>query len=259
MAIRLKTAGEIEKMRRAGRVVRSVLDRVAQMALPGAATRDFEAEARRLTQAAGAEALFLNVPSRSGAGPYPAYLCVSVNEELVHGIPGERVIRDGDIVSVDFGVRLEGWCADAAETFLVGQVSPEVRRLVEVTRNVLAKACSMCRPCQKWSRVARQMQAYVEGEGFSVVRKFVGHGIGETMWEPPQVPNFVSPELEARDILLREGLVLAVEPMVNMGSPEVEEGPDGWTVLTRDRLPAAHFEHTLAVRPGGCEILTDGR
>ena len=259
MAIRLKTADEIEKMRRAGRVVRSVLDRIGEMAVPGAATRDFEAEARRMTQAAGAEPLFLNVPSRSGAGPYPAYLCVSVNEELVHGIPGDRVIRNGDIVSVDFGVRLDGWCADAAETFLVGQVPPETRRLVEVTRNVLAKAIGMCRPGQKWSRVARQMQAYVEGAGFSVVRKFVGHGIGQTMWEPPQVPNFVSPELEHRDILLRDGLVLAVEPMVNMGAADVEQGPDGWTVLTRDRLPAAHFEHTLAIRAGSCEVLTDGR
>ena len=259
MAIRLKNAGEIEKMRLAGRVVRGVLDRVGQMAVPGAATRDFESEARRLTQAAGAEALFLNVPSRSGAGPYPAYLCVSVNEELVHGIPGQRVIRDGDIVSVDFGVRLNGWCADAAETFLVGHVGPETRRMVEVTRNSLAKAIGMCRPGQRWSRVARVMQDYVEAEGYSVVRKFVGHGIGQTMWEPPQVPNFVSPELEARDILLREGMVLAVEPMVNMGSLAVEYAPDGWTVLTRDRLPAAHFEHTLAVRPGGCEVLTDGR
>jgi len=259
VAIRLKTADEIDKIRRAGRVVRSVLDRVGMMAVPGATTREFETEARRLTREAGAEPLFLNVPSRGSAGPYPAYLCVSVNEELVHGIPGPRVIRDGDIVSVDFGVRLDGWCADAAETFLVGQVRPDVRHLVEVTRNVLAKAIGMCRPCQKWSRIARSMQAYVEGEGLSVVRKFVGHGIGEEMWERPQVPNFVSPELEARDIVLREGLVLAVEPMVNMGSAEVDEGPDGWTVLTRDRLPAAHFEHTLAIRASGCDILTDGR
>ena len=259
MAIRLKTAGEIERIRRAGRVVRGVLDRVGQLALPGARTQDFELEARRLTQAAGAEALFLNVPSRSGAGPYPAFLCVSVNEELVHGIPGLRVIRDGDIVSVDFGVRLDGWCADAAETFLVGAVAPDVRRLADVTRSALAMARRMVRPGQRWSHVARAMQTYIEGEGFSVVREFVGHGIGRDMWEDPKVPNFVSPELEARDVVLADGMVLAVEPMVNQGLAAVETAADGWTVLTRDRLPAAHFEHTVAVRSGGCEVLTDGR
>jgi len=259
VAIRLKIAPEIEKMRLAGRVVRRVLDRIGQMALPGATTQDFEDEARRLTDESGAESLFLGVPGRGKAGPFPAYLCVSVNEELVHGIPRKRALRDGDIVSVDFGVRLDGWCADAAETFLVGSVRPDVRHLVDVTRGALALACRLVRPGGKWSHVARAMQTYIEGEGFSVVRDFVGHGIGTDMWEDPKVPNFVSPELELHDIALREGLVLAVEPMVNMGAPTVEHAADGWTVLTKDRLPAAHFEQTLVVRGGGCEILTDGK
>jgi methionyl aminopeptidase len=259
VAIRLKTAQEIEKMRAAGRVVRSVLDRVGQMAVAGVTTQDFEDEARRMTKASGAESLFLGVPGRGRAGPFPAYLCVSVNEELVHGIPSRRKICDGDIVSVDFGVRLDGWCGDAAETFLVGAVREDVRHLVDVTRNALAMAIQMVRPGEKWSNVARAMQQYVEGETLSVVRDFVGHGIGEEMWEDPKVPNFVSSDLEMHDIPLREGLVLAVEPMVNMGSPGVVYGPDGWTVLTRDRLPAAHFEHTLAVRSGGCDVLTNGR
>jgi methionyl aminopeptidase len=229
------------------------------MVAPGLTTRDMEDEARRLTDASGAESLFLGVPGRGKAGPFPAYLCVSVNEELVHGIPSRRALRDGDIVSVDFGVRLDGWCGDAAETFLVGTVAPDVKRMVDVTRNVLEMAIRMARPGQRWSHVARAMQTYVEGEGFSVVRDFVGHGIGRDMWEDPKVPNFVSPELEARDIMLAEGMVLAVEPMVNQGRPAVDTAQDGWTVLTRDRRPAAHFEHTLAIRAGGCEILTDGK
>jgi methionyl aminopeptidase len=259
VAIRLKTAQEIERMRLAGRVVRGVLERVRSMIAPGLTTQAMEDEARRLTDASGAESLFLGVPGRGTAGPFPAYLCVSVNEELVHGIPSRREVREGDVVSVDFGARLNGWCADAAETFLVGEVAPDVRRLVDVTRNTLAMACRMVRPGQRWSHVARAMQSYIEGEGFSVVREFVGHGIGRDMWEDPKVPNFVSPELEARDIVLAEGMVLAVEPMVNQGASAVETAPDGWTVLTKDRRPAAHFEHTLAVCPGGCEILTDGK
>jgi len=174
----------------------------------------------------------------------------------VHGIPSRREIRPGDIVSVDFGVKLDGWCGDAAETFIVGQPPERVRRLVDVTRNALELAVRMCRVNEMWSRVAQAMQDYVEGEGFSVVREFVGHGIGSEMHEDPKVPNFVSPELKARDIPLREGTVLAVEPMVNMGSPAVRYGPDGWTVVTVDGRPSAHFEHTLAVTARGADVLT---
>ena len=259
MAIRLKTAQEIERMRRAGRVVRGVLERIRDILVPGVTTQALEDEARRLTDAGGAQALFLGVPGRGRAGPFPACLCVSVNEELVHGIPSRREVREGDVVSVDFGVRLDGWCADAAETFPVGAVAAEVQHLVAVTRNALELACRMVRPGQRWTHVARAMQSYIEGEGYSVVREFVGHGIGRDMWEDPKVPNFVSPELEARDIVLAEGMVLAVEPMVNQGAAAVETAEDGWTVLTKDRRPAAHFEHTVAVRSGGCEVLTDGR
>ena len=259
MAIRLKTADQIEKMRQAGRVVRQVLDRIAQMAVPGVTTRELDEEARRLTAAAGAQSLFEGVPGRGKAGPFPGYLCVSINEELVHGIPSGRTVREGDVVSVDFGVRLDGWCGDAAETFLVGAVPPPVRRLADVTRNALAMAVRMCQPDQRWSHVARAMQTYVESEGFSVVREFVGHGIGAEMWEDPKVPNFVTPELEQNDILLRPGLVLAVEPMVNAGSAAVEYAADGWTVVTKDRRPAAHFEHTVAITAGGPDVLTDGR
>jgi len=246
-------------MSRAGRIVRLVLDRLGEMIAAGVTTEELDAEAERLCRRSGAQCLFKGVPGRGGAGPFPGNICASLNEEVVHGIPSKRVVREGDIISIDFGVKLDGWCGDAAETFFVGKVDDEVRRLVDVTRNSLAIVVSMCRPGEKWSNIARAIQQYVEGEGFSVVREFVGHGIGSEMHEDPKVPNFVSPELERQDIMLKEGLVLAVEPMVNMGSAAVQYAPDGWTVVTADRLPSAHFEHTLAITADGVRVLTDRR
>lgn len=244
-------------MRRAGRVVRIVLDRLAEMIAPGVATRELDAEAERICHARGGTCLFKGVPGRGRAGPFPGNLCVSLNEQVVHGIPSDRKIREGDIVSVDFGVRLDGWCADAAETFLCEPIDDDVRRLVDVTRNSLAMASAMSRVGEKWSNVARAMQDYVESEGFSVVREFVGHGIGRQMHEAPKIQNFYSRELRARDIDLREGMVLAVEPMVNMGSVGVRYDPDGWTVVTKDGRPSAHFEHTFAVTADGAVALTE--
>ena len=259
VAIRLKTAEEIERMRRAGRLVHDVLERLGELVAPGVSTLAVDREAERLTLDAGARCLFKGVPGRYGAGPFPGAACVSINEQVVHGIPSERQIRDGDIVSIDFGVELDGWCGDAADTFLVGDVPPEIRRLVGVTKNSLAIVGQMARAGEKWSTVARAMQEYIEGEGFSVVREFVGHGIGREMHEEPKVPNFVSPELEARDIVLQKGMVLAVEPMVNLGSPNVELAPDRWTVVTRDRKPSAHYEHSMAITEDGVDVLTNGR
>jgi methionyl aminopeptidase len=259
LAIKLKTPEEIEKMRRAGRLVHEVLRHLGEKIAPGVTTQELSDEAERLTLEAGAECLFKGVPGRHGAGPFPGAACISINEQVVHGIPSARQVADGDIVSVDFGVRLDGWCGDAADTFLVGDVPEPVRRLVGVTRNSLALVLRMARAGQKWSTVARAMQEYIEGEGFSVVREFVGHGIGTEMHEEPKVPNFVSPELEVRDILLTEGMVLAVEPMVNLGTPRVELLADRWTVVTRDRRPSAHYEHSIAIRADGADVLTDGR
>jgi len=259
VAIRLKTQQQIEKMRQAGRLVHDVLQQLGTMAVEGVTTLELDKEAERLTLAAGAQCLFKGVPGRYGAGPFPGATCISINEQVVHGIPSQRKIRHGDIVSIDFGVRLDGWCGDAADTFVVGEAPADVRRLVAVTRNSLAIALEMIRPGERWSNIARQMQEYVEGEGFSVVREFVGHGIGTDMHEDPKVPNFVSPELRARDIVLKEGMVLAVEPMVNMGRCEVDLAEDKWTVLTRDRKASAHYEHSIAVRSGGADVLTDGR
>lgn len=257
MAIKIKTPEQIELMRRSGKLLRRILDHLGEIISPGITTEELNAEAEGLTLEAGAECLFKGVPGKNG--PFPGCLCTSINEEVVHGIPGSREICDGDILSIDFGVRLDGWCSDAAETHIVGDVSPDVRRLVDVTRQSLVMVVEMAKPGIKWSGIAGAIQDFVESEGFSIVREFVGHGIGSDMHEDPKVPNFVSGELLARDIVLSEGMVLAVEPMVNMGTASVEYARDGWTVLTRDRLPSAHFEHTVAITASGTSVLTDGR
>lgn len=257
MTVLLKTAQQIDRMRSAGQLVRQVLNRLGEMIAPGITTEEMDVEAERMCRAAGAEPLFKGVPGRGKAGPFPGSICCSLNDEVVHGIPSpQRAIRQGDIVSVDFGVKLAGWCGDAAETFICGDVPENVRRLVDVTRQTLVIAVEMARPGMGWSTVAAAMQSYVEAESFSVVREFVGHGIGSTMWEEPKVPNFVSPELRAKDILLTEGMVLAIEPMVNLGLADVQVAGDGWTVVTRDGSPSAHFEHMLALTPAGVDVLT---
>ncbi len=260
MAIRIKTAQQIEKMRVAGRLVNDVLQHLGKMLAADVTTLELDLEAQRLTLEAGAKCLFKGVPGQHGAVPFPGATCISINEQVVHGIPSSsRKVRTGDIVSIDFGVELEGWCGDAARTFVVGDIEPDTQRLVDVTRRSLEIAIEMIKPGERWSNIAGKMQEYVEGEGFSVVRQFVGHGIGTDMHEDPKVPNFVSRELRTQDIHLKEGMVLAVEPMVNMGSEAVEIAADRWTVLTRDRLPSAHWEQSIAVRSEGADVLTDGR
>jgi len=257
VAIKLKSQREIELMRNAGGVVAAVLARLAELAVPGATTAALDAEAERLTAELGATPLFKGVPGRGG--PFPGTICASLNHEVVHGIPSpERVIGPADVVSVDYGCRLEGYCGDAAATFVMPEAPERVRQLVAATRRALELAIEMMRPGVRWSAIAGAMQRHAEGMGFGVVRQFVGHGIGKDMWEDPKVPNFVSRELLARDIVLEEGLVIAVEPMINMGAAEVEMEADGWTVVTRDGKPSAHFEHTLAVTADGVDVLTGG-
>lgn len=259
MAIRLKSQQEIEKMRAAGRVVQSVLQRCQEICRPGVTTGEIDEEAYRVFTAAGAKGLFKNYPTyRPGEG-FPSNLCISVNEVVVHGIAGDRVVQDGDVVGIDCGVRLDGWCGDAAMTVLVGNVASEVRKLCEVTQHMLELAIEQIRPGRKWSQIARLMQNYAEQEGLSVVREFVGHGIGQQMHEDPKVPNFVNRDLLRHDIELREGVVIAVEPMCNLGTRQVVTLSDGWTVQTADGKPSAHFEHTVAVRADGADVLTDGQ
>ncbi len=252
---KLKSKQEIAAMRRAGALVARVLAEVREAVKPDVSTADLNALAESIIAAAGAEALFKGVRSNQAKFPYPAALCTSVNEEVVHGIPGTRVLAAGDIISVDCGVKIDGYCGDAAITVPVGKIKPEAQRLLDVTRESLELAICEVQPGRKWSQVARVLQRHVEKAGFSVVREFVGHGIGRSLHEDPKVPNFV--ERGARTFDLVPGLVLAVEPMVNMGRPDVAYGDvSGWTVVTRDRSWAAHFEHTIAVTDSGAEILT---
>jgi len=254
---RLKSTEEVEKIRRAGRVVYAVLRRVAEMAAPGVSTAELNAVAEAMIREAGAEALFKGVQTRQTAFPFPAALCTSVNDVVVHGIPSERTLQSGDVVSVDCGVRLDGYCGDSATTLSIGTVAPEVRRLLEVTEEALRIAVEGMRPRRWWSEIAGAMQAHVEAAGFSVVREFVGHGIGREMHEEPKIPNYVD---RRQDFMLQAGMVLAVEPMVNMGSAGVQYA-DGthWPVVTADGRYAAHFEHTIAVTDAGADVLTDGR
>jgi len=257
MAITLRSRREIEIMRKAGLVVANVLSKLKEIAEPGISTADLDSVALAMAKEAGAEALFKGVRNPHARKPFPGAICASINHEVVHGIPSEKVVlKDGDMLSVDFGVRLDGYCGDSATTMAIGQVAAEKQRLMDVTSHVLDIAIEQARPGMLWSAVARRMQSYAEAAGFGVVRDFVGHGIGTEMHEDPKVPNFVSRELLGNDIVLTEGLVLAVEPMINAGTHAVRTLPNGWTVVTADGRCSAHYEHTIAVTADGCEVLT---
>jgi len=220
-------------------------------------TAQLDRVALQMAADAGAEPLFKGVRNPRARIPFPGAICSSINEQVVHGIPSEDTkLREGDILSIDFGVRLQGYCGDAAVTIPIGNISEDNRRLMDATKRVLEIAIEKAAPAVRWSQVASQMQRYAESAGFSVVRDFVGHGIGRKMHEEPKVPNFVSDELLANDIILTEGMVLAVEPMINAGTSAVRALKNGWTVVTKDGKCSAHFEHTLAIVKGGCEVLT---
>jgi len=243
-----KSPAELEKMRRAGVVVWTILDELRQMVRPGLTTMDLERHAARRVVELGAE------PAFKGYRGYPCVLCTSVNEEVVHGIPSERRrLREGDIVSIDFGAAVEGYFADAALTVPVGRIRPELERLLAVTEQALAQAIAQARVGQRLGDISHAVEAWVEPQGFAVVRELVGHGIGTAMHEPPQVPNFGPP---GRGPELRAGMTLAIEPMVSAGTHEVRTLNDGWTVVTADGSYAAHFEHTVAVTDNGPWVLT---
>lgn len=257
MAITLRSRREIDLMRKAGIVVARVLSKLQEMVEPGVTTAELDRAALRMTAEAGACALFKGVKSPYARQPFPGAICTSINEQVVHGIPSDDTrLKNGDILSIDFGVRLDGYCSDAAVTVAVGEISQAKQRLLDVTKEVLDIAIQMCAAKIRWSQVAGRMQYHAESAGFSVVRDFVGHGIGRKMHEEPKVPNFVSPELLANDIVLTEGMVMAVEPMVNAGSSDVKTLENGWTVVTKDGKYSAHFEHTVAIVGNGCEVLT---
>ena len=255
----LKSRREIEMMRRAGQVACQVLAQMREAARAGVTTAELDVIARDEMLRSGAVSGSRNYPTYEEGKGFPGYTCVSVNEEIVHGIPGKRVLKEGDVVSLDVALSLNGYCADTCATVAIGNVSPTAAKLLDVTKSTLFMAIENIRPGRRWSEIARMVQKTVEGNGFAVVREFVGHGIGRQMHEDPKVPNFVTGEGLRGDFELRPGMTLAVEPMVVTGKRDVDLLPDGWTVVTHDHQPAAHFEHTVAVTEVGVDILTDGR
>ncbi len=249
MAVVIKSSNEIEKMRRAGQVVREVLELVRSKVRPGISTHDLDKAAEARLKELGVKAAF------KGYHGYPCVLCTSVNSEVVHGIPSpKRLLKEGDIVSVDFGVVIDGYYGDAAITVPVGAVAPETRQLLKVTEESLKAGIAAVRPGATLGDVGAAVQGVVEEHGFSVVRDFVGHGIGVNMHEDPQVPNFGQ---AGRGMKLKAGMVIAIEPMVNAGMPDVTVLDDGWTAVASDGSMSAHFEHTVAVTTTGARILTE--
>ena len=245
--ISLKSKDEVEILRRAGRVVAETLDMVGREIRPGLTTGKLDAEIEAFIRSLGAEPGFLNYQG------FPNSACISINEEVVHGMPGKRVIRDGDIVSVDVGSIVDGYYGDSARTFAVGDVSEAKRKLMEVTLKSLLAGIDKARNGNKLGEVSWAVQQVAEAAGYGVVRSLVGHGIGRQMHEEPQVPNFGSPE---DGPVLKTGMVIAIEPMINLGTYHVKTLPDGWTVVTADGQPSAHFEHTVTVTDNGPDILT---
>jgi methionyl aminopeptidase len=246
-----KSKAEIEKMRQAGRIVAEVLALVEAELKPGVTTGHLDRLAERHILKSGA------VPSFKGYGtrdnPFPASLCISIDDEVVHGIPGERVIRDGQAVGIDAGAILDGWHGDGARTFVVGTARPAVTELVENTRKALLAGIAAARPGNRIGDISAAVEDVAKSFGYGVLRQFVGHGIGTEMHQDPQVPNY---RTGARGMELQPGICLAIEPMFTLGSGEVAIQPDGWTIVTRDGSIAAHFEHTIAVTENGPEILT---
>lgn len=247
-SIVVKTAEEISVMREANRIVAETLKMLTGLVEPGITTWELDRSAEDLCIKRRGK------PAFKGYRGFPGSLCVSVNEEVVHGIPSrKKKLKDGDIISIDFGVEFKGFFGDSAITLPVGKIHSEVNRLLKVTEESLAKAIEQVVPGNRVGNISQAVQGYVEGHGFSIVRQFVGHGIGSALHEPPEIPNFFQGERTPR---LLPGMVLAIEPMVNMGTHKVKVLKDGWTVITSDKQPSAHFEHSVAVTENGPAILS---
>ncbi|MDD4170931.1 MAG: type I methionyl aminopeptidase [Syntrophomonas sp.] len=251
--INLKTPGEIKKMRVSGQAVAQVLQILKQEIRPGITTGQLNSIAEEEAKKRNAIAVFKNYPHPRGMRPFPGAICASINEEVVHGIPGKRKLQEGDIISIDFGVIVDGFAGDAAITVAVGEVKPEIMQLIRVTEEALMKGIEQAQAGNRLGAVSHTVQTYAENAGFSVVRDYVGHGIGRKMHEDPPVPNYGKAE---RGPALQVGMALAIEPMVNLGTYSVYTKGDEWTVVTRDGKHSAHFEHTIVVGEQGPEILT---
>ena len=245
--ITIKSAREVELMRRAGKITAAARALAGEMVKPGVTTQEIDRAVCRFIWSQGAEPSFLNYNG------YPASVCISVNDEVIHGIPGKRVLREGDIVSVDVGAYIGGYHGDCAATYACGKISEEAQRLIDVTRQSFFEGIKYAREGGRLSDVSHAIEEYVEGNGFSVVREYVGHGIGRNMHESPEVPNF---GIAGHGPKLLRGMTLAVEPMVNAGTAAIRQMPDGWTVKTRDGKYAAHYENTILITSDEPELLT---
>ncbi|MCC7492949.1 MAG: type I methionyl aminopeptidase [Fimbriimonadaceae bacterium] len=248
----LRSAAEIAQLRRSNRLARRVVAELGAAIAPDVTTRQLDTLARRLTDEAGARAAFYQY--KVGQKVYPDYLCASVNDEVVHGIPNDRPLQPGDVVSLDYGCVLDGWIGDTAFTWCVGEPSPTAAHLLDVTREALRLGIAAAQPGRRVFDIAKAVQDHVEANGCGVVRQLVGHGVGRRLHEPPQVPNFAA--IESRRDRLRPGMVICIEPMITAGSYEVNERSDGWTIATRDGSLAAHFEHAVVILSDGPEILS---
>ena len=242
-----RSHGEIETLRRVNQLVGRILAELRAMVSPGVTTQEIDELAERRVREAGA------VPAFKGYHGYPATICASVNEQVVHGIPSRRALVEGDILSIDMGAKLDGFYGDSAVTVPVGKVTPEAERLLQVTKAALDRAVATVKAGARVSDIGAAVQSFVEAHGFSVVREFVGHGIGTSLHEEPQIPNYGT---AGRGPRLQEGMALAIEPMVNAGKPAVKVLGDGWTAVTKDKALSAHFEHTVVVTEDGCRVLT---
>ncbi len=247
--IPIRKEHEIEKMRKAGECAARILNTLSDLLAPGVTTAEIDAEAGRLISKAGAKSAFLGY----GRPPFPGRICISLNEEVVHGIGGPRKINYGDVVKIDVGVVLDGWIGDTAMSIPVGVISPEIEKLLFTTDKILHDSFAYARPGRRLGDLCSFIEEQTHAAGYSVVREFVGHGVGASMHEEPQIPNFGKKGTGAR---LKPGMTLAIEPMVNVGGPGVSILEDGWTVVTSDGKPSAHFEHTVLVTTGEAEILT---
>lgn len=247
--VTIKSAADIQKMKAAGRVVEQTLELMARLAKPGVSTLELNREADAFIRSQGAIPSFLNYNG------YPMSICTSVNEQVVHGIPGSYRLRDGDIVGIDVGAFLEGFHGDAARTLLIGNVAGEVAELVKVTRECFFEGIKLAKEGYRISDISGAIQAHAETHGYGVVRDLIGHGIGSKMHEPPDVPNFTGGPY-GRGVRLAPGMTLAIEPMINLGGHEVFQKDDGWTVVTRDGKPSAHYENTILITDGEPELLT---
>jgi methionyl aminopeptidase len=246
----LKSPREIGILREAGRIARLALDAATAMARPGVSTAEIDAEVERVIREHGA------TPEFKGYHGYPASACISVNDQVVHGIPGSRRLKEGDVVGIDVGARWKGYVGDNAATVAVGRVSEDARRLIDTTRECLERAVKECVPGRRLSDIGRAVQSLAESRGFTLVRDYAGHGIGARMHEDPQVPNYVDEHTLKRDLVLKEGLCIAIEPMLNAGGPEVRVLDDDWTVVTKDGSLSAHWEDSVAVTVDGPVVLT---